>query len=229
MEAEFWHQRWRDGAIPFHRTTVNPHLVAHIERLGLRRGDCVFVPLCGKSVDLRWLHERGQAVLGVELSTVAVESFFVESGYPYRRSRCGRLECYQHGTLRLLCGDFFDLPSAELSAVRGVFDRAALIALPERLRARYAARLSALLPPGVPVLLVTLEYSQAEMDGPPFSVPESEVRAHFESAFQVECLHAADVLEDSPRFKERGLSKLAEKVYCLSPLPRSAPGSGRGA
>jgi len=78
MEPEFWHQRWASNQIGFHEGQVNAYLARHYPQLGLAPGETVFVPLCGKSVDLRWLADQGAHVIGVELSPIAVESFFAE-------------------------------------------------------------------------------------------------------------------------------------------------------
>ena len=100
--------------------------------------------------------------------------------------------------------------------MRKVYDRAALIALPPGTRERYADLLCRHLPDGCRGLLVTLAYDQNEMDGPPFSVPDSEVRALLTPAFGAEPLAAHDALADNERFRQKGLSALRETVWRLS-------------
>src|SRR3546814_8142059 len=80
MDPDFWQQRWRDNRIGFHRDGVLPLLEKHWPSLGLATGSRVFVPLCGKSLDMAWLAARGHRVLGVELSPLAVGQFFDENG-----------------------------------------------------------------------------------------------------------------------------------------------------
>ena len=214
MEAGFWHQRWQDNLIGFHQADVNLHLQTFWPRLGLGPDDQIFVPLCGKSRDMLWLRDR-HPVLGVELSPIAVEAFFNEAGLvPEHAQEHGFSVCATQG-LRLLCGDFFALQPQQLEAVRAVYDRAALIALPAPLRRRYAARLTALLPAEVTMLLVSLEYPQAQMNGPPFSVEEAEVRALFAEDWSIERVHHQDVLARDARFRERGLSHLNETIFLL--------------
>ncbi|HHH45145.1 MAG TPA: thiopurine S-methyltransferase [Gammaproteobacteria bacterium] len=214
MDAEFWLQRWRDGQTGFHRPEVNPRLVTYWPQLHLQPGDQVFVPLCGKSLDLLWLRER-YAVLGVELSPLAVDAFFQENALEPEHDRQGAFAVCRTERLTLLCGDFFDLQPASLVRVKGVYDRAALIALPQAMRPRYVEHLTALLPPATPMLLVTLDYDQSQMDGPPFSVTEPEVEALFGRDWSIRCLHREDILDGEPRFRARGLSSLSEKVYLL--------------
>ena len=72
-----------------------------------------------------------------------------------------------------------------------------------------------LLTSGTPGLLITLDYNQHEMNGPPFAVPHSEVLELFESSCAVEHLFHYDALKDNLRFSERGVTGLGEHSYCL--------------
>jgi len=212
MESEFWHQRWASNQIGFHEGQVNAYLARHYAHLGLAPGETVFVPLCGKSVDLRWLADQGARVLGVELSPIAVESFFAEQGLTPRTRKEAAFTVWESGPIRLLCGDYFALAPADLAGVHAVYDRAALIALPPERRADYVAHLDRLLPGARRTLLITLEYPQEQMQGPPFSVAEREVRTLFTSA-RIERLGGQDVLADHPRFRDKGLTRLLECAY----------------
>jgi len=214
MDHDFWHQRWHDNLIGFHQTTVNPHLQNHWQRLGVEVDAGVLVPLCGKSRDMIWLAERYR-VLGVELSPKAVEDFFREQGLqPEQRNEGPFAVCEAKG-VTVFCGDFFALQPAHTAAIAAIYDRAALIALPEAMRPAYAAKLGELAPPGTSMLLVTMEYDQAQMEGPPFAVEPAEVQALFGAGWQIESLEHNSILEQEARFRERGLSRLAEHVYWL--------------
>ncbi len=215
MDAHFWLQRWQDNLTGFHRQEVNPRLETFWPRLQLTPGEQVFVPLCGKSLDMLWLREQ-YSVLGVELSQIAVEAFFTENGLESERSRQGLFSVCETDRLTLLCGDFFNLQPEQLCKVRAVYDRASLIALPEDMRTRFVHHLTELLPPAAPMLLVTLDYDQTQMDGPPFSVEEQEVRDLFAPDWSIQLLHEEDILAKEPRFRERGLSRLSEKIYLLN-------------
>ncbi len=215
MDRDFWHDRWESGQIGFHQERINVHLQRFWDALALAAGATVFVPLCGKSRDMLWLREQGHPVLGVELSPVAVRDFFTENGlHPAEQERDRFSECAA-ADLRILCGDFFDLRAPDLADMAGVYDRASLIALPPEMRERYAAHMKAILPGAARVLLVTFEYPQQEMDGPPFSVSEAEVRALYEPEFAVQALHGQDILAENPRFQAK-LSALSERVYVLT-------------
>lgn len=215
MDAGFWQGRWARNEIGFHLEQVHPGLRRHWPRLELPEGAGVLVPLCGKSLDLAWLAGQGFNVLGVELSEKAVEAFFAEQQLEAEVSQAGAFRVYRSGALEIRCGDFFELGAADVATCQGVYDRAALIALPPPMRRRYAAHLSTILPADCQQLLVTLDYDQQQMDGPPFAVAEAEVKALYAPSWQVEQLEAKEVLERNPKMRERGLQRLEERFYRL--------------
>lgn len=215
MHKDFWQERWARNEIGFHLDDVHPGLRRHWPRLALPDGATVLVPLCGKSLDLAWLAGQGFKVVGVELSEKAVEAFFSEQQLEAEIVQSGPFRIYRSGALEIRCGDFFALSAADVAECRAVYDRAALIALPQAVRQRYAALLSSILPAGCQQLLVTLDYDQAEMDGPPFAVGASEVSGLYASEWDVELLEAKEVLERNPRMRERGLTRLEEHFHWL--------------
>jgi thiopurine S-methyltransferase len=215
VDPEFWLGRWQRREISFHQMQANADLEAHWPSLGCPPSSDVLVPLCGKSIDMRWLRERGHGIVGVELSAIAVQEFFAEQQLQPLRRPAGKLECWEAGGYQILVGDFFDLDAAALGAVAGVYDRAALVALPPPLRLRYARHLAQVLPRRCSVLLLTMEYPQEQMAGPPFSVPEAEVRALYAPEFTVGALAARDSAVIEPRYLERGLRSRREGVYLL--------------
>ncbi len=217
MDPRFWRERWFSNQIGFHQNQVNPHLIRFLSWLRLKPGDRVFVPLCGKSLDMAWLAEQGHAVVGVEISEVAVQAFFDEQRLQPTTEDRGAYRRWTAGRITVLQGDFFHLQAADLGRIDACYDRASLIALPPRLRDDYVHRLGQLFPTGVRTLLVTLEYPQQEMDGPPFSVSAAQVAALFRRRHRCTLLHEEDVLDRQPHFRQRGLSTLREKVFLLEP------------
>ncbi len=218
MDPQFWHERWRQNQIGFHQPAVNDQLQQFYPDLRLAKGAGVFVPLAGKSLDMLWLRSLGHPVIGVELSPIAVQAFFTENGLSVRPAREDAFEVCETEGLRLLCGDFFDLTPEQLAGVSAVYDRAALIALPADMRARYVTHLVRVLPQDAPILLVTLEYPPSDMQGPPFSVSEAEVHTLYEPRFEVRLLATVDRLGAEPRFREKGVRRLEEKAYLLRPI-----------
>jgi thiopurine S-methyltransferase len=175
----------------------------------------VFVPLCGKSHDLLWFAREGHRAVGVELSEIAVRAFFAEAGLAPAVEERERFRRYAFEEIEIFCGDYFDLTPDLLGPIEAVYDRAALIAFPPHMRARYARQTAQPVPAHTRMLLVTMQYPNGELAGPPFSVDESEVRTLYEPAFEIEPLASADRLEANPPLRERGLTRLIESVYAL--------------
>ena len=221
MDPEFWHERWARDEIGFHRHEYNAHMTAFMHRLGLAPGAHVLVPLCGKSLDLLWLHREGYVVSGIEISRKAVEAFFRENALPFERDEVDGMSCYRHGSLAVWCTDFFDFDWAAIDPVDGVYDRASLVALPAGMREAYAQVMLQQLPEHAPMLLITLDYPQEEMRGPPFAVGRAEVERLYHPHWRVEEIHDEDCLAAEPRMREKGLSRLHERVYLLN-----VPGDG---
>ncbi|SIN84031.1 thiopurine S-methyltransferase [Salinivibrio sp. ES.052] len=176
MEQEFWHRRWAENQIGFHRDSVHPMLIRHWSALTPRSDEMVLVPLCGKSIDLNWLAEKHAHVVGVELSDIAVRSFFSENLYTpqVHRAPSGHVH-YCFDELELISGDFF---TAHLTPAPLIYDRAALVAMPPSMRAHYVDRVRELLAPGGRLLLITLFYPQVD-NSPPFSIDTSIVEKAF--------------------------------------------------
>ena len=205
MERSFWDARWSQNQIGFHEAKPNAHLEQHVARLG--PSGVVFVPLCGKAEDLAWLAARGHRVIGVEWVDEAVRAFFSEHGLTPTQSSDGKLKRYEAGGVTLYSGDFFALESKHLADVTAVYDRAALIALPPELRSKYMQHLRGLVAPGTRGLLVTVEYDQTKMGGPPFSVSEQEARAGYAPSLEL----LTEQKADGARFVE-----LAGREKCFS-------------
>jgi len=208
MEPGFWHHRWAEGKIGFHEGQPNARLVKYGARLGAGRR--VLVPLCGKAIDLAYLAEQGHAVIGVELVEQAAQEFFAGTS-PTITRHAEHVE-YAAGGVSIFVGDIFTTTAALLGPLDALYDRAALIALPPELRPRYAAHVRALIAPGSPGLLITLEYPQAAMDGPPFSVGAPEVHALYAGVTIAQ-------LDESPgqnqRMKDLGI-EATERCFALT-------------
>ena len=215
MEPAFWQQRWADNQIGFHQAQVNPYLQKYWPALGLVPGSRVLVPLCGKSLDLAWLAGQGYRVSGVELSRRAVEDFFCEHGLQPEVRQRGAFEVWRSGDVELWCGDFFALQAGDIGDCAGFYDRAAVIALPPHMRGAYMQLLSGLLPAECQGVVVTLDYDQSLLGGPPFSVGDEELRQGF-AGWQVDELEVMEVIEESPKFSQAGVSSLLERVYRVS-------------
>ncbi len=213
MEPNYWIKKWETNDIRSHRLNINQHLIRH-ENVILP--STVFVPLCGKTLDMDWLCKRGHSVIGAELSEIACRDFFQENKRVYRLEKRTEFALYRGEGITLWCGDFFKLPADVLAGVTSVFDRAALVALPAKMRLAYAEYLKHLLKAASPhsqMLLVSIEYD-ADIEAPPHSVSEKEVRSLYSDAFDITLLgrEVNEMKITQPKFK--GVD-VYDAVYCL--------------
>jgi len=216
LEQTFWLEHWAADKIGFHRTETNPLLMRHWASMGVDPGSRVFVPLCGKSLDMVWLADVGHDIVGVELSPLAIRDFFSEQGMSPSSTQPDGFLRLQAGAITLFSGDFFELSPRQVQPVGAVYDRGALIALPEDMRKLYAATLAELAP--APILLITTNYDQSEMPGPPFAVTPTEVRSLYEDRYEIQVLEGpVDIMDQEPKFGERGVTSLEATVFRLTP------------
>jgi thiopurine S-methyltransferase len=192
MDQTFWLQRWQTNNIAFHKSDANPLLVKYFDTLALAKNSRVFLPLCGKTRDIAWLLAEGYRVAGAELVEMAVEQLFQELGVEPEISKIGAVRLYRAAAIDIFVGNIFDLSSQILGAVDAIYDRAALIALPEAMRDQYTAHLTAITT-HAPQLLITCEYDQTLMDGPPFSISQAEVQQHYGDRYEVSLIASMDV------------------------------------
>ena len=216
MQADFWHERWQKSEISFHQADINEWLIKHWPALDVPAHGQVLVPLCGKSLDMRWLAGQGHRVFGVELSELACRAFFADAGIQCSVSSNGRFTIFAGGSYELWCGDVFALTATDVRDVVAVYDRAALVALPPQMRQQYAQCLTQRLPRHVALLQLTFDYDQAAMAGPPHAVPVAEVRELYGATFAMEVLLETPHAEPPPPLKARGLTWLSEAVLKLT-------------
>lgn len=192
MDADFWHERWRDNRINFHEGTANRLLVAHVDALALTDGARVLLPLCGKTRDIAWLLSKGFRVAGAELSQTAIDQLFDELDVVPKITDLGDLIHYGAPELDIFVGDIFHLTGSTLGPVDAIVDRAALVALPQEMRKKYASHLADITE-RARQLLITFEYDQTQMDGPPFSVTDDDVRRLYAGRYDLVHLTRVEV------------------------------------
>ncbi len=217
MEKDFWLEKWQQGDIGFHQSEVNHYLQTYWQRLEVEAGALVFVPMSGKTLDMLWLRNQGYQVIAVEISERACRAFFDENQLSYTETSTPHFLKFKADGITLFCGDFFQLTPDDVKGVEAVFDRAAMVALPASLRGEYIRHLGEILSAQAALLLVTMTYQQAQMDGPPFSVSHNEVLASYAEDYRVSVLLRQDILASNPRFRDKGLSELVEIVYLIQP------------
>jgi thiopurine S-methyltransferase len=213
MDADFWLTRWQNNELGFQLDNAHPLLVQCLPSL-LVNSTKVLVPLCGKSPDIHYL-SGFLPVLGAELSAIACHEFFIEHQLAFNSWPVDCFRCYQSEYITLWQGDFFAMQPEHVMACDLIYDRAALIALPQPMRQQYADKLQAILPHGAKVLLISLEYPQHEKSGPPFSVSREEIDALFPNA-EIELLAELELTGKGFARRRFATSSLVEKAYCIT-------------
>ncbi len=212
MQHDFWRQKWQKNEIGFHLTEVNPLLVKHFDALKLKQDARVFLPLCGKTLDIAWLLAQGFRVVGAELSEIAIEDLFKNLNLTPTITKIGKLTQYSAANIDMFVGDIFKLTPVMLGIVDAIYDRAALVALPEEIRKTYTAHLTAITQ-NAPQLLICFEYDQSIHAGPPFSITENEVKQHYQKLYAIQLLESQTMMDGL-----KGKFPATEMVWRLTPL-----------
>lgn len=192
MEAGFWHNKWATNDIKFHEGVQNTLMAKHFNKLSLKTGSRVFVPLCGKTQDIASLLEQGCQVAGAELNQSAIEQLFQDLQLEPKITQAGKLAHYSATDIDIFVGDIFELDAEALGHVDAIYDRAALVALPPEMRTRYTEHLRCITNTA-PQFVICFEYNQNLMDGPPFSITPEELQAHYAKHYTLTQVDRIDV------------------------------------
>ena len=212
MKHNFWHNKWEKNEIGFHLPDANPLLVKHFPTLNLKQGARIFLPLCGKTLDIAWLLAQGYRVAGAELSTIAIEDLFNNLNLTPTIIKLDEITHYSATNIDVFVGDIFKVTPNMLGNVDVVYDRAALVALPDEIRKQYSAHLMALTN-NAPQLLICFEYDQTLHTGPPFSISADEVKQHYQTSYDLTLLGSTAVIGGL-----KGQCPATEHVWWLKPL-----------
>jgi thiopurine S-methyltransferase len=211
MDATFWLRKWEQNNVAFHEREPNPLLVKYFDALSLSKGSRVFLPLCGKTLDIHWLLSNGHHVAGSELSEIAVEQLFSELVIEPKITAIDGIRCYLADNIDVFVGDIFDLSRTVLGRVHAIYDRAALVAFPETMRDRYVSHLIDV-SDRPPQLLICYDYDQRRLEGPPFSISNTQVNRHYQDCYDVTALASVNLIGGL-----KGKCAANETVWLLKP------------
>ncbi|MFK7893658.1 MAG: thiopurine S-methyltransferase, partial [Granulosicoccus sp.] len=187
-------------------------------KLQLAPGSSVLVPLCGDSPDMQWLLDAGHFVIGGDLNEQALLNFLTRHDLAYQRIEYSGLIELRGERIKLFAGDFMALGLEHTGVISGFYDRAATIALPYVMRRNYANHLIDLVGEAGAGLLISIDYDQSEMNGPPFSVPADSIQALYGRAFTLETAGQDDGPDVLGSLRDRGVSALVESAFvCRAP------------
>ena len=205
-----WEQSWNEGRIGFHLSNTNPSLVQYAHLLS----DChtLLVPLCGKTLDMHFLHQKGHRIVGVELVPKAIMDFFSE----WNVSPIQHNNQYTYEKITLIESNIFAVEKSGIPPLHGIFDRAALVALPPHIRPQYAEHLLSLLPKKAKILLITYDMPHPQEEGPPFPVRKNDIPTLFQKATSVQLLEEIhNTAKEEPRLALRGVEWSKEHIWLL--------------
>lgn len=209
MKADFWHNLWETNDIGFHMEDVNNFLLKFFPLLKLEKNSRVFIPLCGKSVDIKWLLDKGYKVVGVELNEDAIKELFSSLRMEASVKKIGSLTLYHAENIDIFVGDIFELDKTRLGNVDAIYDRGAIVALPSEMREKYTSLLINITD-NAPQLTICFDYEQSLMQGPPFSVKETLLKDYYLDSYNLKLL-------DSQRFIPFQEINAVETVWLLTP------------
>ncbi len=210
---KLWESRWQENRIGFHLNKVNPYLIRFSDQLMHQNPDKVFVPLCGKTLDLCWLSKNTEKVVGVQIVNKAVKDFFSENNIHYLTKQDKTLQKFSSKSIDIYQGDFFDLNPKDTASFKAIYDRASIVAIEKLERKKYVEHLISFLDQAGRILLITMEYNQNQMEGPPYSVPADEIESLFAPWGSLKLLETCNILDD--RFRKKGLNHLLEHVFLI--------------
>lgn len=209
MQPDFWHKKWQECDIGFHNSDANPLLVKHFPALGLATGSRIFLPLCGKTLDIHWLLAQGFQVVGAELSAIAIEQLFDELGVIPEIMLLENLQHYRAPNIDIFVGDIFNVTASLIGQVDAIYDRAALVALPVDMRTLYTSHLK-VITHNAKQLMICFVYDQSQLAGPPFPISDDEVKAHYSADYTLSLLESVEVVG-----KLKGQCPAFENVWLL--------------
>uniref|UniRef100_A0A8C7Z3E0 thiopurine S-methyltransferase n=1 Tax=Oryzias sinensis TaxID=183150 RepID=A0A8C7Z3E0_9TELE len=215
-----WEERWQQDRIGFHQPTVHRMLEKNLDKvLNGRTGVRFFFPLCGKAIDMKWLADQGHSVVGVEISEKGIQQFFEENNMTFSEEPVPEIPGAKvfrnpEKNISLYQCDLFQFSSSIAGRFGGIWDRGSLVAINPKDREKYAALIVSLMDQDCRYLLDTFLYNPDQYRGPPFFVPDEQVRSLFGSSCNVELLQSVDALTD--RQRDWGLDSFMENIHLIT-------------
>ena len=177
-----------------HMPEINPFLQEYFQLLddGKLKGKRIFVPFCGKSLDMKWFYEKGMSVVGVEVSELPAREFFSGNNLEYEvehSTTVPHCKIYRHDDrLCIYLCDIFNLDSKLLGGrFDYLWDRGALVAVIHEERELYWNFISSILADNAQGFIELNEFDSTQHTGPPYD-------------FSKDCL--ARLLGDKYSFKQ---------------------------
>lgn len=209
MTPDDWRKSWQDGdSTFFHSDNLSPIFLKMKEEIINGKDHAkVFVPFCGKVLEMKWLAENGHVVVGVEVSEDGIKQFFEENKLPYITKEIqtvsGTLyECTDKTMcLKLYCCSFYDFKPEVENNFDAVWDSAAFQASNKADRKQYVSIIHSVLKTNGKVFMAVDEFIQKEE----LPLDIEEIKNNFDGKFSVEVTDFVDANEEyQSKFKIKG-------------------------
>lgn len=217
MQLDFWKEVWKEQRLGFDQVEVNYYLKKALPSWLSESYETIFVPLCGRSIDMWEIHRSGHHVTGVECFEGALQDF--DKKYALNLEKVSvrdSVDCLKNLDFKLYCADFFELTSADIQKRKGplkIWDRAALVALPPEMRLAYYDQIEKLCIDRLDWLCLLFSFDADTNFGPPFSVNYEEVEEKMLSkGYSVEVLEERILKPQNPKFVEAGIGAFKETL-----------------
>ncbi|XP_075246699.1 uncharacterized protein LOC142340123 isoform X2 [Convolutriloba macropyga] len=181
----FYDEKYSKGYSPWHMDTVNYNLLKHYNRIQpegepLRK---ILVPMSGKTVDIKWLADKGHEVVAVEISQSACRQIFTRDNIPFEEIDCpqveGKLFKPVSGRIKAYCCDVFKFTKEVEGEFESVWERGAVIAFEEDLRKKYFEHVKTLVSKGCSWMSSIFQYDRNVYYNHPYCLNDDEIERVF--------------------------------------------------
>lgn len=189
-----WKEKWEEGKSVWHKSNPNPLLVEFFNRFDADslKNKRILVPMCGKSVDMKWLYDQGMSVVGVDVVELAVKQFFCDNNMEYEvkdSSIPGATLFHHDERMSILLCDIFNINTEVIGGPCSyIWDRGALGAIQYTEVEKYTKIVESVLADDAQGLIECFTFDRGLIPGPPYAVTKEEVFEYYSCNFFVEQL-----------------------------------------
>ncbi|KAL7644768.1 UNVERIFIED_CONTAM: hypothetical protein RMT77_004581 [Armadillidium vulgare] len=217
----FWEKLWSTKLTPFHQKEVCPFLLKNSSNLNFASPKRVFIPLCGKALELKWFYDRGFEVVGVELISIPVEEFFKEQNLSFKIRELPWAKVYESSDqrIKIYVADIFSVEPEEVGKFDVIWARADYTIVKIAEREKYSKLMKQLCKEKFVYFLCTLQFEVpiGRHDTPPRPLSHEETRIFYGDWCKVDLIEEEDGLKYYPQFKSSGIDTVRQSCFILTP------------
>lgn len=220
---DHWLDAWNRGLTPWSDPGINQYLRDNLAKLRLTTGCTILVPMCGDSADMVWLAEQGHNVVGIDISHLAIESFFSQATIAY--NKIGNVYTSKNTPLNItiINENIFNTELLSTFSFDAIYDKGALVTVPHKHKPKYILRMHKLAP-RAKILLITAYYRQAPGYGaPPFLESVESVQSLYREHYSFSLLEHKIGNDNQEKAKAQTSESQEHIVALLQPYSRHRP------